>query len=90
MTGTPEGSLPRRRLIGRLGVTKGVTGKGGNYRPADHGLITVHEFVSERDTGNGRGNLAAPMRSIGTQWRHVPIEGIVSLRTGGKEFAVTA
>jgi hypothetical protein len=33
-----------RDLVGRLGVTKGVTGVGMKYDPADKGLMTVYDF----------------------------------------------
>lgn len=34
----------RREMRARLGVTKGVTGKGMAYNPADYNLITVWEL----------------------------------------------
>lgn len=33
-----------RHMSCRLGVTKGVTGKGMNYDPADKALLTVYDF----------------------------------------------
>ena len=36
-----DGSL--RRLVGRLGVRKGVTGEGMKYDPQDYGLQTVYD-----------------------------------------------
>lgn len=37
-----DGSV--RTLVGRLDVTKGVTGKGMSYDPFDKGLIPVYDF----------------------------------------------
>lgn len=36
-----------RDLVGRFGVTKGVTGKGMSYDPADKGLMTVYDFQKQ-------------------------------------------
>lgn len=33
-----------RDLVGRLGVTKGVTGEGLKFNPADKALMTVYDF----------------------------------------------
>ena len=40
-----DGSL--RTLVGRLEVTKGVTGKGMAYDPFDKGLMTVYDFQKQ-------------------------------------------
>lgn len=48
----------KREMRARLGVTKGVTGKGQSYNPADHNLITVWEL------GNGFRNI--PLKNIVT------------------------
>lgn len=89
MATTPYEKLPRRRLIGRVGVTQDVTGAGKKFNDDDHGLLTVREFVSHRDkTPNRRKNLQPAIRCEKMQWRAVPIEGIESLRIGGKEFQV--
>lgn len=82
-TGSP------RRMVARVGVTKGVTGEGKRFDPSAHNLLTVHEFVTDpsttREDGTGRfiggGNM-------GTQFRHVPVENITGLRIGGKVFQV--
>ncbi len=78
-----------RRMTARLGVKKGVNGNGKAFNADDHGLLTVHEFVSVRDNAPKRGNLVAPVRCTGTQFRHVPIEGITELKIGGKTFQVS-
>lgn len=36
-----------RHMVCRLGVTKGVTGKGMSYDPADRGLMTVFDFQKQ-------------------------------------------
>ena len=81
-TGSP------RRMTARLGVRKGVTGAGKPFNASDHHLLTVCEFVSVRAETSGRKNLLPPMVSVGTQFRHVSIEGIRHLKISGKEFAV--
>lgn len=37
-----------RHMVCRTGVTKGVTGKGMNYDPADKGLMTVFDFQKKQ------------------------------------------
>ena len=39
-----DGSL--RSMVARRGVSKGVTGAGMSYDPADHKLVTVYEFTN--------------------------------------------
>jgi len=85
-----DGSL--RNLTGRRGVTAGVKGggSGSKFNAAAHNLLTVAEFVTDEDTprdAKGRFNGAG---SLGYQYRHIPIEGIRSLRIGGETFAVEA
>jgi hypothetical protein len=75
-----DGSL--RRMTARTGVRKGVTGEGQTFNPADHDLLTVHEFVTDPARERGR------VRNLETQWRSVPIEGIQTLKLGGKTFEV--
>lgn len=82
-----------RRMTGRVrpddGWKTGVTGDGMDYNPADRDLVPVREFVSMRDhTPNTRKNLQPAIRCVGTQFRHVSIEGITALKIGGKEFQV--
>ena len=76
-TGSP------RRMVGRVGVTQGVTGAGKTFNTADHNLLTVFELV----TDNARGP-KGQLRNMGKQWRHVSIEGITSLKMAGKTFEV--
>ena len=73
----------KRRMVGRTGVTQGVTGTGKAFNAADHDLLTVFELVTDPTRGT-RGQL----RNMGKQWRHVSIEGITSLKMAGKEFQV--
>lgn len=47
-----------RAMRARLGVTKGVTGKGQPFNPADHNLVTVWEL------GNGFRNI--PLKTVRT------------------------
>jgi hypothetical protein len=78
-----------RRMTARLGVRKGVSGIGSLIVPSDHGLITVCEFVSDRETAsNSRPGLLPAAVCIGTQFRFIPIEGIRKLRIGGKSYQV--
>lgn len=72
----------KRRMVGRTGVTQGVTGEGKAFNAADHDLLTVFELVTDPIREKGR------VRNMGKQWRHVSIEGITSLRIAGKEFQV--
>jgi hypothetical protein len=79
----------RRRMTARLGVKQGVTGAGKPFNERDHDLITVHEFVTdptsiERDE---RGRIKSGVLVAG-QFRHVPVEGIRSLKIGGTEYEV--
>lgn len=77
-----------RRMVGRIGVRKGVTGTGPNYNAKDHDLIRVHEFVTAEDTlRNPKGHFVGG-GNLQTQWRAVPIEGIQELRLGGKTYRV--
>jgi hypothetical protein len=81
MSTTPYHKLPRRRLVGRLGVSKDVTGAGAKYDAKSHNLVTLCEFVPVR---GDRGRFAGSDR----QYRNVPVEGIESIRIGGKAFQV--
>lgn len=73
-----------RTMVGRLGrhVQKGKTGEGKKFVDEHHSLITVCEFVSQRGE---KGRFSS---ESGMQFRHVPYEGIVSLRMGGKNYQV--
>lgn len=73
----------RRRMIGRMGVTQGVTGEGKKFNDRDHDLVTVFELVGAGQNAQGR------HANGGKQFRHVPIEGIESLRIAGTEYEVS-
>ena len=90
MAGVPVAGLPRRRMVARRGVTKGVTGEGAKFDPTTLGLITVHEFVTQPDTTRGDRGRFAGGGNLATQFRHVPIEGIEELRIGGETFRVVS
>lgn len=77
-----------RRMVARLGVKKGVTGEGQAFNPADHYLITVHEFVTAPDTIRSENGRFIGGGNMGTQFRQIAIEGIMSLRIGGKDYTV--
>jgi hypothetical protein len=83
VTFTKRSTGSRRRMTARVGVRKGVSGGGQRFNPADHHLLTVHEFVTDPARGD-RGQLS----NMGTQWRSVPIDGITELRCGGQIFQV--
>jgi hypothetical protein len=83
VTFTKRGNGALRRMTARTGVRKGVTGDGLRFNPHDHYLLTVHEFVTHPERGE-RGRL----RNMGTQFRSVPVDGIVELRIGGQTFNV--
>jgi hypothetical protein len=78
----------RRRMVARVGVTKGVTGDGKKFNERDHDLVTVHEFVTSPHTVRGDKGRFAGGGNLATQWRHVSIEGIRELRMGRKTYAV--
>ena len=81
------GSL--RRMTGRVGVSKGVTGAGSNYNAKDHDLIRVSEFVTAEHTPRDKKGQFAGNGNMKTQFRAIAIEGIRSLKIGGKSFKVT-
>jgi hypothetical protein len=81
-------NLPRRRMVARTGVRKDVTGEGQKFDPKAHGLIVVHEFVTQPDTTRGEKGHFAGGGNLATQFRNVPIEGIEELRIQGKVFQV--
>ena len=83
----PESALPLRKLTGRTGVSKGVNGTGRSYDAASHGLLTVAEFAPA--TRNDKGQFAGHEFTPGA-FRNVGIEGIRSLKIGGKRFTVIA
>jgi len=73
-----------RTMIGRLGrhVHKGKTGEGKKFEDWKMSLITVCEFVSDRDE---KGRFS---KTSGMQFRHCTYEGILSIRMGGKNYQV--
>jgi hypothetical protein len=77
-----------RRMVCRLGVRKGTTGAGQSFDPAAHSLLTVSEFVTNPDTIRGQRGKFVGGGSMGTQFRNIPFEGIVSFRIGGTTFEV--
>jgi len=88
MKGTPYDRLPKRKMVARRGVSKGVTGAGQGYNPTNHNLITVNEFVTQPETTRGAKGQFAGGGNMGTQFRHIPIEGIQELRMGGVTYQV--
>lgn len=77
-----------RRMVARTGVRKGVTGEGQSFNPRDHGLVTVHEFVTAPNTvRNEKGQFAGGGNLI-TQFRNIPAEGLRELRIGGKTYQI--
>lgn len=77
-----------RRMVCRTGVRKGVSGEGQSFNPADHSLLTVHEFVTIPDTTRGQRGRFVGNGNMGTQFRHVAFEGIRTLRIAGKEYEI--
>ena len=77
-----RGNDAPRRLIGRLGVQKGVNGEGMKFNPRDLNLLVVHEFVGAGQGAGGRHS------NLGTQFRMVPLERVEALRVGGQEYEV--
>ena len=63
----------KREMTARLNVKKGVTGKGRNFEPKEHELISVYEMV--RDS-------KGVMRD--GQFRFVSIKGLISAKVGGE------
>lgn len=66
-----------RKLTGRLGVEKDITGKGQPYNPGDYDLLTVYE--QQRDGGK-----FTPGDS--TNYRNIPLDGIRVLRVNGQTY----
>lgn len=81
------GSL--RRMTARLGVSKGVTGAGASYNAKDHDLIRVSEFVTSETTERNEKGQFTGNGNMKVQFRAIAIEGIRSLKIGGKSFTVT-
>lgn len=77
-----------RRMVCRLGVRQGVTGQGQAFNPADHSLLTVSEFVTNPETTRGQRGKFVGGGNMGTQFRNIPFEGVVSFRIGGTTFEV--
>lgn len=80
-----DGSL--RKLTGRVGVSKGVTGAGRKFDPASHNLLSVAEFAPA--TRNERGQFSGHEFTSGA-FRCVSIEGIQRLAIGGTIFEVVS
>ena len=68
-----------RHLTGRLGVTIGVNGQGKPFNAQARGLITIYELLNLPGQRNGK---------RAGQWRHIPIEGIRSVKANGEEYAI--
>ena len=77
-----------RRMVARLGVSKGVNGEGQRFDPAAHSLVTVAEFVTQPDTTRATDGKFIGGGSMGMQFRHIPFEGIRSLRLRGVLYKV--
>lgn len=90
MRSTPVEQLPRRRLVGRLAstVTVDKTGDGARYNFNDHDLIPLYEFVTNPETTRDDRGRFIGGGSMARQYRAVPVEGIESIRVGGKTFLV--
>lgn len=71
-----------RKLVGRFGVTKGLTGEGPRYNASRHDLLNVYELVDIKRDEQGR------IRETIGQWRCIPIEGIQEIEFAGKKFQV--
>jgi len=87
VTKRSTGSL--RRMTGRVGVRKGVTGAGPQYNAKDHDLIRVSEFVTSENTLRNKKGQFSGNGNTKVQFRAIAIEGIRSLKIGGKSFTVT-
>lgn len=77
-----------RRMTCRLGVRKEVTGAGQSFDPAAHSLLTVFEFVTNPETSRGQRGRYVGGGNLAGQYRNIPFEGIVSLKTGGRFYRV--
>jgi len=66
-----------RRMICRLGVKKGVTGRGMAYDPKEYNLITVWDgSVSDEEKGL-------------LKFRHIAVDGLLMLKIGGVTYYVS-
>ena len=88
MGNTPYHLLPRRRLVGRLGVQDNLTGDGPKYNPNAHGLVTLFEFVTNPATTRGDKGHFIGNGNMSGQYRNIPVEGIEEIRCGGEVFQV--
>ena len=66
-----------RRLVGRSGVVKGVSGVGMRYDKNDKGIVILSDFTLAR-AGN-------PPEKC---YRAVRLDSILSFRTGGKWYVI--
>jgi hypothetical protein len=66
-----------RKINGRFGVHKGVTGAGLNHDPAEHGQNTIAEIVSPRDN---KGRFTSPVY----QYRTVDFNTLLLAKFNGK------
>lgn len=72
-----------RTMLCRTGVHKHLTGGGAAYDAADHDLLTVWE--------SGRPGRPVPVGTDpSTQYRAIPIDGILRMRVDGVEYTYAA
>ena len=73
-----RGTSEERTIVGRTGVSKGVTGKGMRYDPSEHDAITVW------DTGTVPNALGKKSKGHKT----VPLNDIREVCAGGATFRI--
>ena len=73
-----DGSL--RKLVGRVGVRKGVTGQGLKFDPSVRGLRVVNETVIETE--------GTQHRTVAQQFRLINLNTLRRLNINGKRYAI--
>jgi hypothetical protein len=80
VTFTKRTTGEERKIVGRTGVRKGVTGTGLRYNPANHDLLTLWD--------NGKVPNAQGEKSEGH--KSVPMNDIKEVRAGGAKFRIAS
>lgn len=80
VTFTKRTTGEERKIVGRTGVRKGVTGTGLRYNPANRDLLTIWD--------NGKVPNAQGEKSEGH--KSVPMNDIKEVRAGGAKFRIAS
>ena len=80
VTFTKRTTGEERKIVGRTGVRKGVTGTGLRYNPANRDLLTIWD--------NGKVPNAQGEKSEGH--KSIPMNDIKEVRAGGAKFRIAS